>query len=126
MIHIVRFDIATNGSGAYDSSSDGGVTGQPFHVSKLLAVRWVDGDLTDGVDGVLSVVQGDSTITLGTFTNANDDAMYYPRSLVAVSAGTAATDAYTEHIVDGTLKLVVSSGGASKSGKCLVYLDDFS
>ena len=90
----------------------------------LEAVDWIDGDLTDGVDAVLSVTNTPSGVdhTLLTLTNANADAMYYPRRVVDTTAGAAAAGVYDRFIVDGVLKLAVTSGGASKTGGCVVYV----
>lgn len=121
----VTFNITTDASGDYDSDADGGVTGQVrAHLPLLLyAVDWVDGDLADGVDAVLSTIDTPKGVdtTLLTLTNANNDARYYPRALQDDSSG-ADTTFYTPPVVDGQLKLVVSSGGNAKTGKCFVYL----
>jgi hypothetical protein len=96
---------------------------------KLFAVAWVDGDFTDGVDSVLSVVNTDSGVdyTLLTLTNADNDAMYYPRVVVHSEAGAALTGTSggdrAMPVVVGQLKLAVTSGGASKTGGCIAYLE---
>jgi hypothetical protein len=120
----VTFNITTDGSEAYTSTTDLGVSGQPASGAYLLhAVQWIDGTLTDGVDAVLSVTDapGGADTTLLTLTNANDDAWYYPQVFVDTNAGVDTTF-YTHQVVAGKLKLAVTSGGASKTGKCVVYL----
>lgn len=128
----VSFQITTDASGDYDSSTDGGVTGQgsPGSPYLLYGVQWVDGDLADGVDAVLSVTNapGGVDTTLLTMSNANTDDWYYPRTIAQDvngadwEDGTDLTAERVMHIVDGQLKLVVADGGDTKTGKCLVYL----
>lgn len=125
---VVQFNITTDANGDYDSSTDGGVVGQvraglPF---LLEAVEWVDGDLADGVDAVLSTIDTPSGVdqTLLTLTDANDDAWYRPRTTTQDGTSGGLDGWYAYPIVNGALKLVVSDGGNTKSGKCLVYLHD--
>lgn len=127
----VKFDITTDASGDYDSTDDESTNPQS-DISMwargpmlLYAVEWVDGDLVDGVDATLSMTETLSEVdkTLLTLTDANSDAWYYARALECDNAGTA-TDFYTMQVVDGKLKLVVSNGGDTKSGACIVYLMD--
>jgi hypothetical protein len=114
----------TNASGALTVTSTVKVLGC------VEAVEWIDGTLDDGVGAVVSCVRDDdaSDLTILTLTNANNDAMYYPRHQVHGSTGTALTldgtrIAFTEPIANGFLKLVVSSGGNAKAGGCIVYVD---
>lgn len=117
--------------GTTDSSGDLTVTSEmPIH-GKLYAVEWIDGALVDGVDAVISVTNTDSGVdqTLLTLTNANNDAWYYPRYQVHDNAGAGVTYDGTNEIYNaqavlhGYLKLVVSSGGDTKAGGCVVYYD---
>lgn len=123
----VEFEITTNSSGAYTSSL---VTAPQSDVSRhgcgpllLYAVEWIDGDLEDGVDATLSMTDTLSGVdkTLLTLTDADNDAWYYPQALVHDNTGVA-TVYYAPQVVEGTLKLVVASGGNTKSGKMIVYL----
>jgi hypothetical protein len=132
----VTFNITTTAGGAYDSSTAANaatVTGQRSSTGSpylLYAVEWVDTDFDAGVDAVLSVTSTPSgaDLTLLTLTNADNEVMYYPRHDAHTNAGAAIVDGASltgervMPIVDGTLKLVVSAGGATKTGKCLVYL----
>lgn len=115
----VELMVTTNGSGAAD------VTEVLTQIGLLYAVEWVDGDFTDGVDAVLSNVAAPSGVdkTLLTLTNANNDAVYYPRLVEHDNVGAALTTT-TLILVDGSLKLAVTSGGASHTGGCNVYLLD--
>lgn len=113
------------------TAADGSLTVQSAVnvLGELVAVEWIDGDLADGVDSVLSCVRNDNAadVTLLTLTNANADAWYYPAAPVHDNAGAAVTfdgsnEIYTRQVVNGQLKLVVSSGGDTKSGGCIVYV----
>lgn len=104
------------------------VTGDSI-VGKLISVQWVDGDLADGVDAVLSVVNSEHTQTLLTLTDANSDAWYYPRTPIHTNAGAAITYdgtrvVYDKYIVAGKLQLAITSGGDTKTGGAYVFVDD--
>lgn len=129
MIHTVEFAITTSAGGAYDSSATP-LSAPHANVSDhrkgpllLYAVEWIDGDLEDGVDATLSMTSTSSGVdkTLLTLTNADNDAWYYPRVPTSDNTGVG-TLFYTPQVVEGTLKLVVTDGGTTKTGKCIVYL----
>jgi hypothetical protein len=104
----------------------GTVYGEKTLLGWLVAVQWIDGDLADGVDAVLSVDRAPSPApdrTLLTLTDANADAWYYPRALEHDVAGAALTT-YTLLIIEGRLKLVIADGGDTKTGGCIVYYTD--
>jgi hypothetical protein len=66
--------------------------------------------------------------TLLTLTDANDDAWYYPQTPAQDNTGADVTsdgtnEIYTQQIVDGRLKLAVTSGGNEKTGGCIVYIE---
>jgi hypothetical protein len=111
--------------GTTDGDGDVTVTAEYSILGWLVAVEWIDGDLADGVDAVLSATVRPSAVdqTLLTLTDANSDAMYYPRTLEHDNTGAALTT-YTLAIIEGTLQLVISSGGATKTGGCIVYYTD--
>lgn len=92
----------------------------------LEMVDWIDGDFANGVDAVLSVTGTDSATdhTLLTLTNADNDAIYYPRRVVDTTAGAAATGVYDRFVFSGYLKLTIASGGDTKTGGCVVYYED--
>lgn len=107
-----------------DSAGDATATSEVEVVGKVVAVAWEDGDLVDGVDAVLSVVGvGRPDQTILTLTNANNDAWYYPLIQASSNAGGAITGVYAEPVVMGKLKLVVSSGGDTKSGSMRVFIE---
>lgn len=107
----------------YGTTSSGGaltVTSSRFIHGVVYAVTWIDGTLADGVGAVLSYTDIDGVSrTLLTLTAANDDAVYYPRHAVHNNTGTAQSTLEMP-IVHGNLKLVISSGGDTKEGGCVV------
>lgn len=110
-------------TGTTDGSQNATITAEKAIIGYLEAVDWIDGDLTDGVDAVLSatLTSSGTSQTLLTLTNANSDAIYYPRRVVDTTAGAAATGVYDRFLIDGYLSLAITSGGASKTGGCIVY-----
>lgn len=95
--------------------------------AKLHMAQWVDGDLVDGVDAVLICTQFTPrtlVTTLLDLTDANNDAVYYPRVTGDAADGTEITDAYAAPVVHGTLQLTVSDGGDTKTGALWLYLDE--
>ena len=112
----LRLTGTTSGGGAATITATRPVLGL------LFGVEWIDGDLADGVDAVLSVVQTGSAVdqVLLTLTDANSDAWYYPRELEDDNAG-AALSTYTYPVVNGVMQLVIASGGDTKTGGCIVY-----
>jgi hypothetical protein len=124
-IHDIRLIGNTDGAGAMTETSARAVFG---FIEKIV---WVDGTFADGVDCVLSATNTASGIdeTLWTGTDLNNDASYYPRNLIhgdsTALTGTAGGDR-TKILVQGNLKLVVSSGGATKvGGGMIVYISEF-
>jgi len=99
-------------------------------LGKVIAVEWIDGDLVDSVDAVISFQTRASgvAITLLTLTAANDDKMYYPRTPSMDTAGADVTydgtnEIYEPFFVTGTARLVVADGGSAKSGGCIIYIE---
>lgn len=112
-------------TGETDASGDLTLTGGGAIFGLIWAVEWIDGDLADGVDAVLSVTLTSSEVdlTLLTLTDANDDAWYFPRETECNNAGVAQSNRVPA-LIDGTLQLVISSGGNAKTGGCIVYYLD--
>lgn len=124
MLKAIKITATTDASGDATAYSEASYNGE------LYAVQWIDGDFADGVDAVLSVANTDAAVdlTLLTLTNANNDAMYYPRHQIHDAAGAGVTydgtnEVYGKAPVVGKLKLVVSSGGNTKTGGVVVYLE---
>jgi hypothetical protein len=116
--------------GTTDGSGDATILSEGTYNGELAMVKWIDGDLVDGVDAVLSVTNtGDGVDqTLLTLTNANNDALYLTRAIVTDQAGATVTydgtnEVYTSIPVVGRLKLVISSGGDTKTGGAVVYIE---
>lgn len=111
----------TDGSGALTVNASRSLTGQ------LYAVEWVVGTFATGVDAVLSEQSriGGVARTLLTLTDANANAIYYPRYLVHGETGTALTgtsggDRVMAYLM-GVPRLVVAQGGDAKTGSCIVW-----
>ena len=115
--------------GTTDASGDLTIISGSISHGLLHAVEWIDGTLVDGVDSVLTVVRDDDAadVTLLTLTNANVDKVYYPRAIIHDEAGGALTGTSggdrAQAFINGSLKLVVSSGGNAKSGGCIIYYE---
>lgn len=92
---------------------------------EIKAIQWIDGDLADGVDAVISYEGEDVApdVTLLTLTDANVDAWYYPKAVADDGTGGAIATEFVNLIVNGNPKLVVSSGGNGKSGGCIIYYE---
>ena len=117
-------------SGTTDAAGDATINATVPAYGRLVAVEWIDGDLADGVDAVLSVTSTDSSVdnTLLTLTDANIDAWYYPLAAAHDNAGAGVTfdganEIYVQQVVNGMLKLVISSGGDTKTGGAVVYYE---
>ena len=117
--------------GTTDDQGDATVTSTAVK-GFLYAVQWLDGDLADGVDAVLTVTNaadGGVAQTLLTLTDANSDAWYRPRYQAHDNTGTGATFDGTNEmyivqaIVNGPLSLVISSGGDTKTGGAIVWVE---
>ena len=112
------------------TSTAGGVTisGERSVLGRLYEVKWIDGDLADGVGAALSAVGGVVDTTLLTLTAANSDAVYRPRAVVHDATGTALTGTAGGDrempVIDGVPTLVIASGGDTKTGGCIIYYFD--
>ncbi len=105
------------------TASDGSVTitGERTISGLLVAVQWIDGDLADGVDAVLSTINSPAAATLLTLTNANNDALYYPRVVAHSNVGAAQTAVDQFQLIEGLPKLAITNGGGAKTGGCVIY-----
>ncbi len=115
----------TNGSGAATIDATIGVYG------RLYAVQWIDGDFDNGVDGTFTIQNAGGqgvAYTFLTLTDANDDAWYYPRTVVHSEAGVALTGTSGGDrdlfLLDGTPRLVIAQGGSAKTGGAVLYYFD--
>ena len=92
----------------------------------LYAVEWVDGDLANSHTAVLSSTATESGVDYVLLTvgagEGDDDVIFYPRVLAQDLAADDLASTYAYPVVNGTLELVIASGGAAKTGGCHVYL----
>ena len=119
--------------GTTDGSGDAVVTSGRSYNGFLTAVEWVDGDLADGNTAVLTVTGSPSGVAQTLHTQVagegNADAWYYPRvqvhDLSAVALTINSTQPYPGYpVVNGRLTLTIASGGASKTGGAIVYVQE--
>ena len=123
MFDAVRLTVTTDGSG------DGTAVSKVLN-GTLYAVQWIDGDFADGVDGTFTVGSTDAGVnyTVLTLTNANNDAMYYPREQVDTTAGAGGTYDGTRTVdvveppIVGKVTLTVAQGGATKTGGAVLFI----
>ncbi len=115
--------------GTTDADGDLTVDHTTNVIGRLIAIEWIDGTFADGVDAVISTQERSSGVaqTLLTLTNANDDKMYYPRAVVHDDAGADVTydgtnEIYEAPLISGKPRMVVSSGGDTKTGGCILYI----
>lgn len=111
-----------------DGSGDATVNSSYLIYGTLYAVEWVQGTLASGAaDATLTVQSTPSGVayTLLTLTNAAGNAMYYPRALLNDLAGAALTGTSGGDrglpLIYGKPRVVVAQGGATASGKILLY-----
>ena len=116
--------------GTTDDSGDATINANGSIFGTLHSVRWVDDDLADGVDAVLSMqspTNPSAAYDVLALTNANSDANYYPVELAhdntgaTLPQGADKTAIYKDPLLIGTPRLVISSGGDTKTGGCFVY-----
>lgn len=115
-----KLEGTTNSSGAVTITADEAIYGMAY------GFKWVDGGLTDGVDATLSITDTPEGVdtTLLTLTNANDDAFYILREQAKSNTGALVSGVYQMPIIAGKPKLAVTSGGASKAVKGVLYYVD--
>lgn len=114
-----------------DESGDATTTTTRVFNGVLVAVQWIDGDLADGVDATFSVTSTDAGVdyTILTLTNADNDAMYYPRAQVQDLAGAGITYDGTNEThgvkvpIVGKVKMVIASGGDTKTGGAVLFIE---
>lgn len=101
------------------------INGERTILGRLYAVKWIDGDLVDGVDAVLSAIGGVVDTPLLTLSNADNDAIYYPRNIMHSESGAALTGTSGGDrdlmLIDGQLRLTIASGGDTKTGGAIIY-----
>lgn len=104
-----------------DSSGDGSAEGRPIN-GWLYELRYDKGDFAAGVDCTVSFTdEKDDSITLLTLTDANSSDNYFPREVEHDNAGSAQSTLALPVIV-GIPKVVIASGGDTKSGHVILYM----
>lgn len=124
-----RFPLVTDGSGdavaGYGQSSE-----LPSIFGKIHAIKYKPGTIDTGATVTVTIEgDGDSKPVVTKATAGTSTLWLYPRDLVhkvedgAALTGTAGGDR-DKPIADGRVKVVVASGGATKTGSLTVYYEE--
>jgi hypothetical protein len=109
------------------TSSTGGGTanGTRNILGKLYAILYCPGDIDTGAT-ITVTSQGIFAKPLLTKSSAGTaDTLFYPRDLShKVADGAALTNQLELPLINGTLRLAVSAGASTKTGKVVVYYED--
>lgn len=112
----------TNAGGALTVNGEASINGL------LYAIEWVVGTFAAGVDAVFTIQSTPSGVayTVLTLTDANANAIYYPRKGVHSDTGAALTYDGTRPVNDlpliiGTPRMVVAQGGNTLTGSAILY-----
>ena len=106
----------------YGDSYDTQARSPRYDGYRVIKVTWIDGTFDNGVAATLSIVDTASGVdtTICTLSAANDDKSYWPREFEPTTFAIHAQAVY------GKLKLVVTAGGDTKAGGCMVVLERLS
>lgn len=122
MLHEMRLNATTNGTG------DATVNGERPVAGRLYAVQAVKGTLADTADLTISTQGHAASKTLLTLTDLTADALKYPRDLVHDAAGTALTGTSGGDrelpLCVGIPRVVVAQGGDTKTGAVILFWYD--
>lgn len=121
----ITLSITTNGSGAATVSAPSGVFGELYAIAYLPGTIDTGATITVTCDGP----NGSSKPLLTKASAGTSNSWYYPRDLVhAVADGSALTGTSGGDracpVLAGVPKVVVASGGATKSGLVILYYED--
>lgn len=118
------FAITTDGSG------DATVNGERAIIGKLYAVEYQPGTIATGATLTVTCENGVYSKPLLTKANAGvSNTLFYPRDLVhavadgAALTGTAGGDR-EKPVLSGKPRVVIASGGATASGKAILYFEE--
>jgi hypothetical protein len=111
----IKISVTTDTAGAATEYGDS-------VVGALYAVKWIDGDMADGVDATLTCEDDTLSIPLLVEANYNTDHMTYPRVAEALNTNASALTTYAMPLVYGMPKLVIANGGSVKTGGCVLYI----
>lgn len=120
----------TDSGGAATAYADGKSTPNQAVVGELCGLQYVPGSIDTGATVTLTCenTTGGTHTLWNKATVGTSNLFIHPRELThnpadgAALTGTAGGDR-AEPIVDGYLKVVIASGGDTKSGAVLVYID---
>lgn len=118
MIRDILLTFTTNGSGAATTTATESVSG------RLVAAEFNISAMDAGSDYTISVTStpGGVDRTLFTLTNSNTNAWYDVRGLGS-DAAAASSSEYVHPAAIGAPKVVVAQGGATKTGKVILYFE---
>lgn len=115
-------------TGTTDGSGDLTVNAEAAIDGLLYAIEWVKGTFDNGVDAVFSIQSTPSgvALTILTLTDANANAVYYPRKGVHSDVGAALTYDGTNPLTDltrivGKPRMVVAQGGNAKIDSAILH-----
>lgn len=120
-LRYLQLDATTLSDGTATVNATQPITGQ------LYAVEWVVGTFATGVDATLTEQSRVSGVarTLLTLTDANANALYYPRYAVHSNVGAALTATAggdnTMAYLMGVPRLAIAQGGAVKTGSVFIW-----
>lgn len=112
-----------------DGSGDGTATATKSVAAWLEKIDFIDGDLADAHTAVLSVTSKpfgcvDETIWSTTAGDTNSDVSRPPRVQCVDASNDSIAGQYERPFITGKLKLTIASGGATKTGGCVLHLFD--
>lgn len=133
---VLQLDVTTNASGAGTATGQvGSVVPQsnvPYggyvnvaHASHLYAVEWNPGTLGTATAFAIRALsaRGAGTVTMLSVTGGTVPSVYYPRTPEHDYGGTALST-YAMHHVEGTVQLVVTTGGSVLTGTASLWFVD--
>lgn len=97
-----------------------------FITGRIVEIRYVKGDFTDGVDFTITLET--TGITVWSQLNVNASATVLPRQATHTTAGVAAEYATGVAVLEPIyvaherVKIVIASGGATKSGTFIIVV----
>ena len=110
----IKLEVTTNSGGI-------GSVSVPVPMRIIYQVEWDIGTFAAGVDATLSVTGRNGTsVTLLTLTDANADAVYYPRLVEHDNAAVALTTR-TLPLIIGVVTLSIAQGGDGKTGALYLH-----
>jgi hypothetical protein len=106
-----------------DASGDGTATSSSMF-GWIYAIELIDGSFENGVDWTFAcATPNDSGVARNLFViaDANDDKMYYPRTLEHLATDGTVLTTHCHPLVNGGVKLTIAQGGNAKTGGAIIY-----